>query len=166
MSIKQGWQAVLLLLAVMSVARAADVTITVNGRVVAKPCTVSTPQAAVDLGELYTFNLIHAGASSPWHEITLSLDNCPVGTSRVTATFSGVADRSGNYRNDGDAQNISLQLQDTDGRVLNNGAQKAVTVDNQTQSAHFPLRVRAFTVNGNVTQGRIQAVINITYTYA
>lgn len=33
---------------------AADVTITVNGKVVAKPCTVSTTNANVELGDLYT----------------------------------------------------------------------------------------------------------------
>jgi type 1 fimbria pilin len=32
--------------------QAADVTITVNGKVVAKPCTVSTTNASVELGEL------------------------------------------------------------------------------------------------------------------
>ena len=35
---------------------AADITITVNGKVVAKPCTVSTTNASVDLGDLYTFS--------------------------------------------------------------------------------------------------------------
>ncbi|VFS86543.1 P pilus assembly protein, pilin FimA [Kluyvera cryocrescens] len=40
-------------LAVTSFApRAADVTITVNGKVVAKPCTVSTVNATVELGDL------------------------------------------------------------------------------------------------------------------
>ncbi len=36
--------------------QAADITITVNGKVVAKPCTVSTTNATVDLGDLYTFS--------------------------------------------------------------------------------------------------------------
>lgn len=39
---------------------AADITITVNGKVVAKPCTVSTTNASVDLGDLYTFSLVSA----------------------------------------------------------------------------------------------------------
>ncbi|MBE9838919.1 type 1 fimbrial protein, partial [Escherichia coli] len=33
--------------------QAADVTITVNGRVVAKPCTIQTKEANVNLGDLY-----------------------------------------------------------------------------------------------------------------
>ena len=66
-----------------------DVTITVNGKVVAKPCTVSTTNATVELGDLYTFSLVSAGSSSAWHSVALELSNCPVGTSRVTASFSG-----------------------------------------------------------------------------
>ncbi len=37
--------------------QAVDVTITVNGRVVAKPCTIQTKEANVNLGDLYTRNL-------------------------------------------------------------------------------------------------------------
>ena len=38
--------------------------------------------------------------------------------------------------------------------------------DEASQSARFPLQVRALSVNGGATQGTIQAVINVTYTYA
>ena len=46
-----------LMMAFASAPRAADVTITVNGKVVAKPCTVSTANATVDLGDLYSLSL-------------------------------------------------------------------------------------------------------------
>ncbi|WP_336219667.1 fimbrial protein [Citrobacter amalonaticus] len=158
------------LLAVMltasSALQAADVTITVNGKVVAKPCTVSTPNATVELGDLYTFSLVSAGSSSAWHTVALELSNCPVGTSRVTASFSGTADGTGYYKNQGTAGNIQLELQDDSGNRLNTGATKSVQVDEASQSAHFPLQVRALSVNGGATQGTIQAVINVTYTYA
>lgn len=78
--------------------RAADVTLTVNGKVVARPCTVSTVNATVELGDLYTFSLIGAGSASAWHSVALDLSNCPVGTSRVKATFSGTADSTGYYK--------------------------------------------------------------------
>lgn len=146
--------------------QAADITITVNGKVVAKPCTVSTTNATVELGDLYTFSLVSAGAASAWHSVSLDLSNCPIGTSRVTASFSGTADATGYYKNQGTAGNIQLELQDDGGTTLNNGATKAVQVDDSTQSARFPLQVRALTVNGGATQGTIQAVISVTYTYA
>lgn len=154
------------LVAFSSALWAADVTITVNGKVVAKPCTVSTRNADVDLGDLYTFNLLPAGSTSPWHDVALDLSNCPVGTSRVTASFSGTADATGYYQNQGTARNIQLELQDAGGNTLNTGAKTTVTVDEASQSARFPLQVRALSVNGGATQGTIQAVINVTYTYA
>ncbi|TQI78924.1 minor fimbrial subunit [Serratia fonticola] len=165
--INTGLIAGLLLIAPVPIVTAADVTITINGRVVATPCTVSTTQATVDLGDLYTFNLVTQGASSPWHPVTLSLTNCPVGTSKVTATFSGVADASGNYyANQGGAGNIFLQLTDSDGVNLPNGSSKIISVNDLSQSVSFVLQVRAITPSGNVTQGSIQSLINVTYTYS
>lgn len=159
------WLAIALALASFTL-QAADVTITVNGKVVAKPCTVSTTNATVELGDLYTFSLISAGSSSSWHSVALELSNCPVGTSRVTASFSGTADATGYYKNQGSAKNIQLELQDESGNTLNSGASTSVQVDEVSQAAHFPLQVRALSVNGGATQGTIQAVINVTYTYA
>lgn len=160
-----GWLLAVTLVA-PSTLQAADVTITVNGKVVAKPCTVSTTHATVELGDLYTFSLVSAGSTSDWHTVALELSNCPVGTSRVTASFSGTADSTGYYKNQGTAGNIQLELQDDSGNRLNTGATKSVQVDDASQSAHFPLQVRAISVNGGATQGTIQAVINVTYTYA
>jgi minor fimbrial subunit len=164
--IKSALLAGLLLVAGTMNAHAADVTITVNGRVVAQPCAVSTPPAAVALGDLFTANFSQAGSSSAWYPVTLSLTNCPVGTSRVTATFTGVADDTGYYQNQGDALNLQLELQDTSGNNLNNGNSTTVQVNESTQSASLSLQVRALSVNGNAQQGSIQALINVTYTYS
>lgn len=162
-----GLIAGLLLMMAQPVTHAADVTITINGKVVAKPCTVSTASTTVALGDLYTFNLLSAGAASAWQPITLSLTNCPVGTSKVTATFSGVADSSKNYyANQGVAGNIALQLADSGGGNLPNGSKKIVAVNDASQAASFILQVRAITPNGNATQGSIQSLINVTYTYS
>lgn len=92
--------------------QAADVTITVNGRVVAKPCTIQTKEANVNLGDLYTRNLQQPGSASGWHNITLSF-----------------------------------------------------IVDEITRNAQFPLKARAITVNGNASQGTIEALINVIYTW-
>lgn len=158
------WMAGILVIA-STMLHAADVTITVNGRVVAKPCTVSTTNATVDFGDLYTFSLSQPGSASAWHSVSFDLSNCPVGTSKVTATFSGITDSTGYYRNLGTAGNIQLELQDDGGTQLKNGASKTVQVNESTQSAHLPLQIRALTVNGRTTQGSIQAVINILYSW-
>ncbi|STW04829.1 fimbrial protein FimG [Klebsiella grimontii] len=109
--------------------------------------------------------MLSPGSASGWHDVTLDLSNCPVGTSRVTATFNGTADSTGYYKNQGTAGNLQLELQDTSGARFNNGTSKTVAVNDATQSTRFPLRVRALTVNGGPTQGTIQAVINVTYTW-
>ncbi|HDX8952232.1 TPA: type 1 fimbrial protein [Klebsiella michiganensis] len=164
--IHAGWLLAITLTAFSPVLQATDITITVNGKVVARPCTVSTTNASVDLGELYTFSLVSAGSASAWHSTELDLSNCPEGTSRVVATFSGTADSTGYYKNQGTAGNIQLELQDNSGTTLNNGKQKSVEVNDSSQSVRFPLQVRALSINGGATQGTIQAVINVTYTYA
>lgn len=161
-----GWLLAGVLMMVFTTAQAADVTITVNGKVVAKPCTVSTTTAVVNLGDLYSYNLTSPGDASGWHNVTLNLTNCPVGTSQVTASFSGTTDSTGYYKNQGSADNIQLELQDSGGIVLKNGMKKKVQVVDSTLSASFPLKVRALTVNGGATEGTIQGVINVTYTYA
>ncbi|MEY8650255.1 type 1 fimbrial protein [Klebsiella michiganensis] len=162
---RAGWLLALALAASSPAGQAADVTVTVNGKVVARPCTIDTPKATVELGDLYTFNMLSPGAASDWHDVTLDLSRCPPGTSRVTATFSGTADATGYYKNLGTAGRLQLELQDTGGTRFNTGTAKTVAVDETTQSARFPLRVRALTVSGRPTQGTIQAVINVTYTW-
>ena len=132
--------------------QAADVTITVNGRVVAKPCTIQTKEANVNLGDLYTRNLQQPGSASGWHNITLSLTDCPVETSAVTAIVTGSTDNTGYYKNEGTA-------------TLKNGDSKTVIVDEITRNAQFPLKARAITVNGNASQGTIEALINVIYTW-
>lgn len=47
--------------------QAADVTITVNGRVVAKPCTIQTKEANVNLGDL-----LYTQSATTWFCIWLA----------------------------------------------------------------------------------------------
>ncbi len=145
--------------------QAADVTITVNGRVVAKPCTIQTKEANVNLGDLYTRNLQQPGSASGWHNITLSLTDCPAETSAVTAIVTGSTDNTGYYKNEGTAENIQIELRDDQDATLKNGDSKMVIVDEITRNAQFPLKARAITVNGNASQGTIEALINVIYTW-
>ncbi|CAK9883724.1 MAG: Protein FimG [Candidatus Erwinia impunctatus] len=161
-SLITGW---IMMILSMS-APAADVTITVLGKVVAKPCTVSTRSAFVDLGDLYTFSLVSAGSTSAWHTVILDLTDCPVGTSQITATFSGTTDSTGFYKNQGTAGNLQLELHDDKGGLMSSGTSKKLQVNDATMSVSFPLQVRARSVRGGTTQGTIQSVINVTYTYA
>ncbi|HDY2030486.1 TPA: type 1 fimbrial protein, partial [Escherichia coli] len=49
--------------------------------------------------------------------------------------------------------------------TLKNGDSKTVIVDVITRNAQFPLKARAITVNGNASQGTIEALINVIYTW-
>ncbi|MBT0728471.1 fimbrial protein [Rosenbergiella australiborealis] len=157
----------LLLLVTISAAKCADVTITINGKVVAMPCTVSTPTANIDLGTLESSDFVTAGSASTWKTFTLNLTNCPIGTSAVTATFSGTSDSSASYfSNTGGAQNMAIQLADANGNNITNGGTQTVSVSDSSQSAVFNLEVRAISTQGKATQGSIQSIINVIYTYS
>ncbi|MGU4534635.1 fimbrial protein [Escherichia coli] len=122
-------------------------------------------EANVNLGDLYTRNLQQPGSASGWHNITLSLTDCPVETSAVTAIVTGSTDNTGYYKNEGTAENIQIELRDDQDATLKNGDSKMVIVDEITRNAQFPLKARAITVNGNASQGTIEALINVIYTW-
>ncbi len=112
---------------------------------------------------LGTRNLQQPGSASGWHNITLSLTDCPIETSAVTAIVTGSTDNTGYYKNEGTAENIQIELRDDQDATLKNGDSKTVIVDEITRNAQFPLKARAITVNGNASQGTIEALINVIY---
>ncbi len=65
----------------------------------------------------------------------------------------------------GTAENIQIELRDDQDATLKNGDSKTVIVDEITRNAQFPLKARAITVNGNASQGTIEALINVIYTW-
>lgn len=65
----------------------------------------------------------------------------------------------------GTAENIQIELRDDQDAALKNGDSKTVIVDEITRNAQFPLKARAITVNGNASQGTIEALINVIYTW-
>ncbi len=152
-----------LLLAVCARVAADDVVITVNGHVVPLPCTVDTTQLNMDLGKIYSSQLVKAGSSGPWVNGTIRLSNCPALTSGITASFSG---RQGSnfYRNSGTAGNVEIELRSEAGSELSNGKSIKLGITPQ-RTAELPVKVRAYTSTGKVTDGTIQGTINVTYTY-
>lgn len=83
----------------------------------------------------------------------------------VTAIVTGSTDNTGYYKNEGTAENIQIELRDDQDATLKNGDSKTVIVDEITRNAQFPLKARAITVNGNASQGTIEALINVIYTW-
>ena len=83
----------------------------------------------------------------------------------MTAIVTGSTDNTGYYKNEGTAENIQIELRDDQDATLKNGDSKTVIVDEITRNAQFPLKARAITVNGNASQGTIEALINVIYTW-
>ncbi|MDF7680292.1 fimbrial protein [Enterobacteriaceae bacterium ESL0689] len=162
-----GW----LLAGLLSVAfslPAADVTITVNGQVVAKPCVGSVVNQQINLGDFYAFNQVNVGDFSLSHPIVFSMSGCPVGTSRVTATFDGTMYNGTHYfQNQGTATNVAIELlENRNSGPLGKGSRMTVNVNDPNMDAVFSLWARVVTVNGRPTQGTIETVISVIYTYA
>ncbi|MCU6306635.1 fimbrial protein [Enterobacter quasiroggenkampii] len=147
------------------------VTLNITGNVVASPCEVSTDSEniTIDLGggnDLQTADLNAAGSSSAWKPITVSLENCPAGTSSVTATFHGTSDAGDPetlYSNTGTATNVAVQLEGKAAEPYGNGKTSTISIANS--KATWDLQTRAFSKSGSVTPGTINSVITMTFAY-
>lgn len=144
--------------------------INITGQVVTSPCVVDTGTVSkvVDLGQESKQNLINAGDSGIWSDFDLLVRNCPVGTSSVTATFTGNADMQDltAWRNSGTSYNVALRIASRDHATFYsvNSTMRA-NIDSSTHSAIFPLSARMFTPQGNSIVGTFQSVMNVDFTY-
>lgn len=152
----------------------APVTLNITGNVVASPCEVSadSQNITIDLGggqDLQTADLNVAGSSSAWVPVSVSLENCPAGTSSVTATFHGTpdaADTESLYSNTGTATNVAVQLEGKSGEPYGNGKTSTITIADATDGKPtWDLQTRAFSTTGNVTPGTISSVITMDFNY-
>ncbi|ELV2798029.1 type 1 fimbrial protein [Enterobacter ludwigii] len=149
------------------------VTITVTGNVVASPCEVSAESKTmnIDLGggkDLQTADLNAAGAFSPWVPFSIVLQNCPAGTSSVTATFAGTADSADPetlYTNTGTATNVAVQLEGEASEPYGNGKTAKIDISSPSDKPTWNLQTRAFSKNGGVTPGTINSVITMSFAY-
>lgn len=140
----------------------AQTSITVTGQVVQRSCTVPT-NATVDLGTLYTSDLINNNSVSNWKTFDLTLQNCQ-GMTTVTATYNGSAEQTDYYKNFGGASNVMIELMDANSNnQVKPGSQEQATVTNG--NATFNLKARAVS-QGNAGAGSINTQITVTYTYA
>lgn len=75
----------------------------------------------------------------------------------------GLIDNMGYYKNEGIVENIQIELRDDQDVVLKNGDSKMVIVDEIICNVQFLFKVRVIMVNGNVSQGMIEVLINVIY---
>lgn len=148
----------------------AGTSLTLSGEVKASPCTVDASTKAVNLGTYYVATMAEQGE---YVKFSVTLSNCPTGTSSVTATFSGDPDTSSpqwyyaNTTITGAASGIHIELA-TDATTktgLGNGKTMKVDVDDN-RKAEFKLQTRVNKDNSTPTPGVIQTTVNITYEYS
>lgn len=141
------------------------------GLVLESACTIAPESVnqVIDLNgsdgatDIYNSDLERRGNTSPWVRFDLRLINCPFVTTKVTASFTGNPDGV-YYRNNGDAENVAIELQSTSGEVLSNGTSKTVNVDTASRSATFNLQTHAV-ATAAATSGSMETVIQILFNY-
>ncbi|WP_110915182.1 fimbrial protein [Enterobacter roggenkampii] len=145
------------------------VNINVTGNVVASPCIVNGGASSlnVDLGNIQATALAAAGSSSTAVPFTLTVTNCPTGTSTVKASIGGAAshDSPNLYMNSGTAGNVYVALYDgVTGNMLGPGSAVVKTVQSDS-TASIALKANAYSLYGNTTPGSISSAITVTMTY-
>ncbi len=169
---QQTLLALLVLAAGVHQAVAAPTQVNITGVVVASPCTVDTTSSNlnVDLGtNIQATSLATAGNTSTPVPFKLVVRDCPTGTTKVTAAFSGTADAAAGGRytttsGTGMAGNVAVAVeQDVSPYTLQNpGSTMDSTVVGTT--ATFALRASAY-AKAAATPGNIAAVMSVDFTY-
>ncbi|KNC91904.1 fimbrial protein [Trabulsiella odontotermitis] len=147
------------------------VALNIQGKIVAAPCQVSSDSVAKTVNLTGAQGVRAASMSTPgsatdWVPFDFTIERCPAGTVKATMLLSGEADSAGPedlYQNTGSAGNIAIQLQTLEGQPLGNNKSLSGTIVNNGYQYH--LRARAYSPQGNVTPGTINAVVTMMFTW-
>ena len=142
--------------------------VNITANIVASPCIPSedTVQGNVSLGSFYTSHLSNSGDATDWVPFTIKLTDCPVTTTAVTVSFSGESDGSNPdyFKNMGTSSHVAIDIQDTKGSHIRNGAARLLTV-NPAHTASLDLQSRMVTPQGNATAGSVTGLVELSFSY-
>ncbi len=149
---------------------AADTSnINITGNIVASPCVIDADNSviSVDLKDIQAASLATAGSASEWKNFDIAVKNCPASTTMITIKFTGTPDSTDatRYKNTGTANNIAVEVAGLGGMNMGNNVVTSLSVNKTTNSGTFTLRARAYSANGGVMPGSINAAIVVTFTY-
>ncbi|OPA86082.1 fimbrial protein [Pseudomonas fluorescens] len=159
----------------MSVAHATDGTINFTGELTAQTCTArvngsTTAVSTVALPRIATTSLATAGATGGATTFTIALTGCSTGANVIASAAAffeagpGVDPTTRNLRSTGTANNVQLQLLDSDGEIIQAGAATQVANTARTTvtagAATLPYSVR-YVATGVPTAGTV--VSSVTY---
>lgn len=168
-SIVTAFFALLLLSDRVSLAIADEGTaLNISANIVASPCIPSedTVQGNVSLGSFYTYHLSNSGDATDWVPFAIRLTDCPVTTTALTVSFTGEPDGSNPdvFKNMGTSSNVAIEIQDTKGSIIRNGATRVLTV-NPSHNASLDLQSRMMTPQGNATAGSVTGLVELSFSY-
>lgn len=145
-----------------------SVQLNITGTVKASPCEVESNNGKIEvpLGDIEAASMASANSSSGFEPFDMRLKNCPVSTTKVTATFSGTpSDESVDmYKNTGDAGSIQIELVDQN-ETLKLGSGMTMDAPVNATEAVFKLKARAYSLAGGVTPGSISGAVQVAFVY-
>lgn len=138
--------------------------VTINGSVLAKPCTIIPVDKMVDLGDIFTYKM---NPYSDWVDFDITMTNCPSVNNKVSAVFEGDFNAQGNYFiNKGTSTNIGIQVRNRgNNKILHSGAVIEKNIVNTDNYITYNLSARALKLSGVTQSGTLQANINVTYNW-
>lgn len=136
---------------------AVDVTIQVNGGVLAQSCNVSSQDLIknINFPDLNPADFSYAGATSAEQSFSVNLINCTGSVSNLTYKFSGDADNSdstllkivgkGGAQGDGLATGLAIEILDSAKKRIDLNAVQALntTITSATYTLNFFLRYKS-----------------------
>lgn len=150
----------------------ADVKITISGKVTAAACTINNSGTySILMNDVTAATMNPLGSYGEWANFDVTLSNCPVGTSRVVATFKGVQDsidtkKYANATGAGYATNVSVQVQNRSGTIEDKGNDSTMSAPVGTsKNVTFDLRARPYSSTGGGTVGNISTVVMMNFDY-
>ncbi|QCJ68624.1 fimbrial protein [Providencia heimbachae] len=145
----------------------ATVKINIFGSVTAMPCEVDKANYQIDLKKVNIWN-IRDSQTSPWVDFSVKLKNCPINTTGVTMTLSGVLDpiNADYFINNGTAKNVALNLATgTNKTIVKNGTKLTSTINSQTRSTEIPFSARMAGYGSGMTAGSFKSHLEFTLSY-
>ncbi|WMY75572.1 fimbrial protein [Buttiauxella selenatireducens] len=152
------------------------VQVIVNGTVGSSSCSVvGGPSMTVDLGVATPSILNSSNSAWVWKQFSIGLENCPMGMSKATITFTGQPDPNNPlyYKNTAVAtegvsvaDNVAIQLAPQVGeKYLSTGTQMTTGVNSTTHQAQFDVQARMITPMGGATTGKVAGHIEYSVEY-
>ncbi|WP_279204675.1 fimbrial protein [Obesumbacterium proteus] len=139
-----------------------------RGTVVIPPCTIATPLASVNFGNILASELTNSSDSTDWKELNINLSDCTdVGKYTVTVSAPVSTANAKYIGSTGTAEHIAIEAVaalDSDIQIYNKSVLKINTGGEASQI--LPLKFRLHNDgSGEATTGTVTSTITLTYAF-